>query len=198
MRPKRTKISKKNLVNCGVPSRLHDLYLEDLEVEDKIKQYVLRYTEHLDKVYKEGKGIYFFGNNGVGKTTLACMILKECYTYRYTCKRITFMDYVSLYTRAWGDSEVKQEVEEEINKIKSREFLCIEEIGKENDTKVAVNVLEDLLRYREDNSLPTIICTNLSPKAIKERYGNSIYSLLKGNCVPIKVTGEDKRGCEKW
>ena len=198
MRPKRTKISKKNLVNCGVPSRLHDLYLEDLEVEDKIKQYVLRYTEHLDKVYKEGKGIYFFGNNGVGKTTLACMILKECYTYRYTCKRITFMDYVSLYTRAWGDSEAKQEVEEEINKIKSREFLCIEEIGKENDTKVAVNVLEDLLRYREDNSLPTIICTNLSPKAIKERYGNSIYSLLKGNCVPIKVTGEDKRGCEKW
>lgn len=198
MRPKRTKISKKNLVNCGVPSRLHDLYLEDLEVEDKIKQYVLCYTEHLDKVYKEGKGIYFFGNNGVGKTTLACMILKECYTYRYTCKRITFMDYVSLYTRAWGDSEVKQEVEEEINKIKSREFLCIEEIGKENDTKVAVNVLEDLLRYREDNSLPTIICTNLSPKVIKERYGNSIYSLLKGNCVPIKVTGEDKRGCEKW
>lgn len=198
MRPKRTKISKKNLVNCGVPSRLHDLYLEDLEVEDKIKQYVLRYTEHLDKVYREGKGIYFFGNNGVGKTTLACMILKECYTYRYTCKRITFMDYVSLYTRAWGDSEVKQEVEEEINKIKSREFLCIEEIGKENDTKVAVNVLEDLLRYREDNSLPTIICTNLSPKVIKERYGNSIYSLMKGNCVPIKVTGEDKRGCEKW
>ena len=198
MRPKRTKISKKNLVNCGVPSRLHDLYLEDLEVEDKIKQYVLGYVEHLDKVYKEGKGIYFFGNNGVGKTTLACMILKECYTYRYTCKRITFMDYVSLYTRAWGDSEAKQEVEEEINKIKSREFLCIEEIGKENDTKVAVNVLEDLLRYREDNSLPTIICTNLSPKAIKERYGNSIYSLLKGNCVPIKVTGEDKRGCEKW
>ena len=66
MRPKRTKISKKNLVNCGVPSRLHDLYLEDLEVEDKIKQYVLRYTEHLDKVYKEGKGIYFFGKNGVG------------------------------------------------------------------------------------------------------------------------------------
>ena len=198
MRPKRTKISKKNLVNCGVPSRLHDLYLEDLEVEDKIKQYVLCYTEHLDKVYKEGKGIYFFGNNGVGKTTLACMILKECYTYRYTCKRITFMDYVSLYTRAWGDSVAKQEVEEEINKIKSREFLCIEEIGKENDTKVAVNVLEDLLRYREDNSLPTIICTNLSPKVIKERYGNSIYSLLKGNCVPIKVTGEDKRGCEKW
>ena len=198
MRPKRTKISKKNLVNCGVPSRLHDLYLEDLEVEDKIKQYVLRYTEHLDKVYKEGKGIYFFGNNGVGKTTLACMILKECYTYRYTCKRITFMDYVSLYTRAWGDSEAKQEVEEEINKIKSREFLCIEEIGKENDTKVAVNVLEDLLRYREDNSLPTIICTNLSPRVIKERYGNSIYSLMKGNCVPIKVTGEDKRGCEKW
>ena len=108
------------------------------------------------------------------------------------------MDYVSLYTRAWGDSVAKQEVEEEINKIKSREFLCIEEIGKENDTKVAVNVLEDLLRYREDNSLPTIICTNLSPKVIKERYGNSIYSLLKGNCVPIKVTGEDKRGCEKW
>ena len=175
--------------------RLHNLYVEDLEVDNNIKNYVTKYIKTLDVNYKEGKGLYFYGNNGVGKTTLACMILKECYTYRYTCKRITFMDYVSLYTRAWGDNEMKQEVEEEIKKLKSKEFLCIEEIGKENDTKVAVNVLEDLLRYREDNGLPTIICTNLTPKAIQERYGNSIYSLLKGNCVPIKVVGEDKRGC---
>ena len=198
MRPKRTKISRKNLVNCGVPMRLHNLYVEDLEVDNNVKNYVTNYIKTLDSNYKEGKGLYFYGNNGVGKTTLACMILKECYTYRYTCKRITFMDYVSLYTRAWGDNEMKQEVEEEIKKLKSKEFLCIEEIGKENDTKVAVNVLEDLLRYREDNSLPTIICTNLSPRVIKERYGNSIYSLMKGNCVPIKVTGEDRRWCEEW
>ena len=195
MRPKRTKISRKNLVNCGVPSRLHDLYIKDLEVDNKVKQYITTYIENLDTNLKEGRGLYLYGSNGVGKTTLACMIIKECYTFRYTCKRITFMEYISLYTRAWGDSELKQDVEEEVKKIKDKEFLCLEEIGKENDTKIAINVLEDLLRYREDNGLPTIICTNLTPKAVQERYGNSIYSLLKGNCVPVKVVGEDMRGC---
>ena len=65
--------------------------------------------------------------------------------------------------------------------------------GKEVDSKASAPILEDLLRYREDNGLVTVICTNLSPKDIENRYGVSVSSLLKGNMTPIKIEGVDKR-----
>ena len=73
-------------------------------------------------------------------------------------------------------------------------MVCIqEEVGKEVDSKASAPILEDLLRYREDNGLVTILCTNLSPKDLEKRYGVSVASLLKGNMTPIRIEGIDKR-----
>ena len=58
---------------------------------------------------------------------------------------------------------------------------------------IAAPILEDLLRYREDKHLPTIVCTNLDIDTVEERYGYSIVSLIKGNMTPILIEGEDKR-----
>ena len=98
--------------------------------------------------------------------------------------------------------DIKPATKEEWNKIeddlsylsfRDSEFLALEEIGKEIDTKIAAPILEDLLRYREDKHLPTIVCTNLDIDTVEERYGYSIVSLIKGNMTPILIEGEDKR-----
>ena len=69
----------------------------------------------------------------------------------------------------------------------------LEEVGKEIDSKVSAPILEDLLRYREDNGLVTIVCTNLNISLMTERYGESCISLLKGNTTPVMIECEDKR-----
>ena len=136
-----------------------------------------------------------YGSNGTGKTSIASIIIKEAYKHRYTAKRMTWVDYMTLYTRAWGcnNFELKMHTEDVIKDIKDREFLVLEEIGKEQDNKLAMTLLEDLLRHREDKGFPTIICTNLAPKSVVERYGASIESLIKGNMTPIKLVGKDNR-----
>ena len=48
-------------------------------------------------------------------------------------------------------------------------------------------------KFREDRGLPTIICTNLTPKDVKEKFGNSIISLIQGNMTPYKLVGIDRR-----
>ena len=69
----------------------------------------------------------------------------------------------------------------------------LEEIGKEIDSKIAKPILEDLLRYREEHGLVTIVCTNLTPSTIKELYGASVCSLINGNMTVIVIDSEDMR-----
>lgn len=195
MRPIRTTLSNKNLINMGVPKALLDLSLEDLDLNEKILDYVQGYMDNIDNSFKYNKGLFLYGSNGTGKTSIASIIIKEAYRHRYTAKRMTWVDYMTLYTRAWGcnNFELKMHIEDVIKDIKDREFLVLEEIGKEQDNKLAMTLLEDLLRHREDKGFPTIICTNLAPKSVVERYGASIESLIKGNMTPIKLVGKDNR-----
>jgi DNA replication protein DnaC len=200
-RPVRTKISYENLSLIGVPKKFHDSTIEDFHTYDKeelneVKLFINEYLKELVHRFMDSLGLFLFGSNGVGKSFIACLIVKEAYRRRFSARRLTFVEYIDKYTRVWGAKtpEEKEHLEELFyGSCKSVEFLVIEEVGKEIDTKVATPILEDLLRYREDKGLVTVICTNLSPKAVEDKYGASVFSLIKGNMTPIKIEGIDKR-----
>lgn len=197
-RPKRTNIRTMALTVGGIPRQFVETKLDDfstfgskdlIEVKDFISRYLYDINEQCP--LRNYKGICFFGSNGTGKTMLSSIILREAYLNRFTFKRVTFLEYIKYYTASWNnphDNEVETETA-----IKSVDFLVLEEVGKEIDSKINSSVLEDLLRYREDHCLPTIICTNLVPEELFNRYGNSIASLIKGNTTPIKLATVDRR-----
>lgn len=200
-RPVRTRLSPKNLILMGVPKKFHNLSMRDFVTYDEsdleeVRDFMIDYLSRLPEVFDNSEGLFLYGSNGVGKTFIACMIVKEAYRRRYTSRRVTFVEYVNSYTRMWGAKtpDEKEYLEQEFyNNYKAVEFLVLEEIGKEIDSKVAAPILEDCLRYREDNGLTTIICTNLDLSEVKNRYGASVFSLLKGNMTPVCIEGQDKR-----
>ena len=202
MRPLRTVISKDNLSYMGIPKRFHNVTLDDFDTYNSkqlktfkncVKEYIDHLVEHLED---DGMGLCMLGSNGVGKTMMSCIIMREVYIHRYTARRITFSDYITKHTYIWGANSPaeKDSLETEFyTKYKAVDFLVLEEVGKEVDSKIATPILEDLLRYREDKGLVTCICANLNPETIHERYGESIYSLIQGNMLPIIIETTDKR-----
>lgn len=201
MRPLRKTLSEKNLSIIGIPKKFHNITLDDFETYgdkefEAIKEHIALYLERIEDKFKKGSGLYLYGGNGTGKTTLACVIAKEAYRHRYTSMRVTFSQYVQKYTETWGArSATEREVMEDelFNRYKGVEFLVLEELGKEMDTKAVRPILEDLLRFREDNSLVTIYCSNLAPTQLLDIYGKSIFSLIQGNSFPILLDGIDRR-----
>lgn len=201
MRPVRTTLNEKSLVMMGVPKKFCKSTLDDFDTFGKkslreVKDFIVDYVDNLVDNLEENKGICFIGSNGVGKSFLSCIILKEAYRHRYSCRRVTFSAYIGAYTESWNtrDKSEKDVLESELyEKYKGVEFLVLEEIGKEIDSKIAKPILEDLLRYREENGLVTLICTNMTPKDIKDSYGASICSLINGNMTVIVIDSEDRR-----
>ena len=200
MRPIRDSVSDGSLIMMGVPKRFTKKTLKDFNDYGKkslksVKSFVAEYISHIDENIEDNKGILFVGSNGVGKSLLSCIILKEAYRHRYSCRRVTFSAYISAYTESWGAGKGERDVIEQdlLDKYKGVEFLVLEEIGKEIDSKIAKPILEDLLRYREEHGLVTVVCSNLNTDTIKDIYGNSVLSLLRGSMTRITIDSEDKR-----
>ena len=200
MRPIRPVINNDSLIMMGVPKRFCNKTIEDFNTYGKkslksIKKFMEQYVENIVDNVENSKGICFMGSNGVGKSYLSCIVLKEAYRHRYSCRRVTFSSYISAYTESWrvSKSEISVVEQDLIDKYKGVEFLVLEEIGKEIDSKIAKPILEDLLRYREEKGLCTIICTNLTPDTLKDLYGESVCSLINGNMTVIIIDCEDRR-----
>ncbi|MFI3211676.1 MAG: hypothetical protein R3Y64_11590 [Peptostreptococcaceae bacterium] len=202
MRPKRTSISSLNLSRRGIPKEFHNATLDDLKdfgSEDRrvVNTFVRDYIENIHSQFQNNKGIILSGSNGVGKSFIASLIIKYAYVNRYTSRRCTLVEYKDAYTRMWGSKSPseKEELEEQFYlNFKAVEFLALEEIGKDitlNNT--TVGILEDLLRYREERGLVTIICTNYTRVDLIDKYGSSINSLIQGNCTAIRIVDSDKR-----
>ena len=194
-RPLRITMSRQSLSLLGIPYEFIDTTLNDFDTckskaLKEVKSFCENYISDIDTMKDKVKGILFFGSNGVGKSMLTCIILKEAYRHRYSCRRITFSNYVRMYTK-----EEWNKIEDDLSYLSFRdsEFLALEEIGKEIDSKIATPILEELLRYRYEHGLVTIICTNLDTQSIAERYGESVFSLIKGCMTPIKIVNDDMR-----
>lgn len=111
MRPLRNDICKGSLIMMGVPKKFCDKTIKDFDTFGKkslnqIKTFVQDYLDNLEDNVEENNGICFIGSNGVGKSFLSCIILKEMYRHRYSCRRVTFSSYISAYTESWGAGSV--------------------------------------------------------------------------------------------
>lgn len=201
MRPVREYINDRSLTLMGVPRRFCNNTLDDFDTFGKsslsdVKDFIRDYINDIIPNIEDSKGVCFIGSNGVGKSFLSCLVLIEAYRHRYSCRRVTFSSYIGAYTESWdANNKGEKEVIEQTlyDRYKGVEFLVLEEIGKEIDSKIAKPILEDLLRYREEHGLTTFICTNLTPKMLKEVYGASICSLINGNMTVVLIDSDDMR-----
>ena len=135
---------------------------------------------------------------GNGKTCLASIILGEALEKEYSGCFISFANAMSIIRgidRGVSDNDYEKD------DLKS-DFLVVDELNTSYDeipTRSVKATLEELLRYRTNECLPTIITSNKTLKEIETAFDKKIGSLFEAYFteVHMKETKDMRKFLEK-
>lgn len=155
---------------------------------------VYNYLKNLEEMKEKGVGLLLVGPNGPGKTTLAMIVLKYLSRAGWDVFATSLGEIVETIQRSWKDDE-EGESSDFIEKCRHAKFLVIDDVGKEHrgQSGFVQTTFDNLIRYRVQHRLPTILTTNFTKSELSNTYGESSISLLEGKLIPITVNGDDHR-----
>ena len=116
-------------------------------------------------------GLMFSGQCGNGKSTMTRAVARAV-KYFVQLDKLDGINLRMLVVSAKSLVSCKPEYREEAQRLR---LLAIEDLGNEpaerNDYGNITNPIVDLLEFRYDNQLYTVITTNLTPQQITDKYG---------------------------
>ncbi|MBQ7089013.1 MAG: ATP-binding protein [Clostridia bacterium] len=133
--------------------------------------------------------LLLWGATGIGKTHLCLAIARGVTEQGFGVVYGSVQPLIrrleaERFGREQGDSE---------NQLISCDLLVLDDLGMEFDTPFSRACLYDILNARVLEGKPTVVSTNLSLSAMKERYGDQIASRISGGFVPLLCVGNDIR-----
>lgn len=145
------------------------------------------------------------GPTGSGKTEAAYASAVEAVTVGAAIRDRGVVKTKSLLVRAWTVAGYLAELRPDgspdpvwaiRNRARVAELLILDDVGAELDghaSQHARTELVELMSYRLDRDLRTILTTNLRSEQLKDKVGAPLMSRLKQQCVLLEFTGPDRR-----
>lgn len=156
----------------------------------KVSKVAHNYVENFAEMRKKGKGLLLYGDVGTGKTFTASCIANALIDREIPCFVTNFPRLVNTIT---GMYDGKQDYIDGLNRYR---LLVIDDLASERDTEYMNEVVWNIIDARYRSQLPLIVTTNLTGQQIKYAEDLSkkrIYSRILEMCIPVEVTGADRR-----
>ncbi len=135
--------------------------------------------------------LVMFGNYGVGKTHLAAAIANEVLRRQAQVLFAIVPDLLDHLRSTFGPSS-EVEYDDRFETIRTVALLVLDDLGTENTTPWAREKLFQIVNYRYNDALPTVITSNRKPEDIDPR----IFSRMSDRALceeHIMIDGGDYR-----
>lgn len=154
-------------------------------------------TNDIKQYYKLGTNYCFSSAHGLGKTFVTSCILKRVVENDYTALYVNLVDIINILANYETDKNLKSEARQYLQDV---DFLVIDEfdsrfMGSDNASDLFGRIFEPIVRFRIQNALPTILCTNNTNlnEMFNAALQQSFNSLLKKFKI-VAALGKDFRG----
>ncbi|HTW11874.1 MAG TPA: ATP-binding protein [Solirubrobacteraceae bacterium] len=150
------------------------------------RRFVSRIEENLDA----GRGLWFMGPNGNGKTTLAMLVTKAALDAGRSAARYTLPDLLRKIRNTFStDSH-----EELFERLVAVDLLHIDDIGAEQATPWVLEELYSIVNARYEEQRSMVITTNiLNRDELCEQITERTVSRLTEMCEELPVLNPDLR-----
>lgn len=186
----KVKLRKEHMLLMRMPERYWKADFKGIHDEDT-SHVVKRYMEDIHENLDEGVGLMFWGNNGIGKTSAACVVAKAV---RRTGASVLFTTAENLRT-AVISKEVFSDFQSTEQRASTVDLLVLDDLGKEHVGSTGWNETywENLFRLRGATKKSTLVTCNVDPDGLKKKYHASMLEVMKETIYPIMVSGENRR-----
>ena len=153
-----------------------------------------RFVNGWEKAKAGGYGLLLLGGCGTGKTHLACAIMLELLV-KYACLYPRYYKVTEIFSavRNTYQQGATTNEEETIKFFSSIQLLVIDEVGVQKGSEAEKRILFSILDNRVTSNKPTILMSNLGPKALAELLGDRLYDRVRSKCVPMLFAGPSMR-----
>ena len=184
----------------GIPRRHFAITNLDWNGEDK-EQYniISAFAKFGAKVRDNGYGLIIRGPYGTGKSYAASYVMKMAMYRLFNHPHDAVQDALYISATDFVKAVLRNDHETEDRATNGR-ILVLDDLGKEsrnlqNDSGWAASILTNLVKYRTEHMLHTIITTNLSRDQLLHRYTEYFEEATRATMLHLQLK-ETKRSAD--
>ena len=169
-------------------------FIQETDSQKAAFKLARRFVKGWEKAKAGGYGLLFLGSCGTGKTHLACAIMIELLKeYAFSYPRYYKASEIFSTVRSTYQAGASTNEEETLKFFSSIQLLVIDEVGVQKGSEAEKRILFSILDNRVTSNKPTILMSNLGPKALAELLGDRLYDRVRSKCVPMLFAGPSMR-----
>jgi DNA replication protein DnaC len=154
-----------------------------------VRQYVGAVRERLDA----GRGLWFTGDVGTGKTTVAMLVSKAAMEADRTVAIYSLPRLLALLRDSYDDDAVFS-LNELIDRLCAVDLLHVDDVGAEQSSAWVLEQLYTIVNTRYEDGRALLLTTNLAHDALEAQIGPRTVSRLYEMCgEPLPMFGDDQR-----
>jgi len=193
-RPQIVARNKARGLSAVIPRRYRDIGFDRFPVTEidppETVQATRRFAERIDQRLDEGRGLWFIGPVGTGKTTLAMLVTRAALDAGRSAARYSMPGLLSRIRETF-DSGSHTSLLEQLTAV---DLLHIDDIGAEQTTPWVLEELYTIVNARYEEQRSMVITTNVQDRAtLKEQITTRTLSRLTEMCDELPVLGPDHR-----
>ena len=195
-RPRRIARRKARKLAGVIPRRYQGVSFDRAPVtliEPTVVREVRRYVDTLAQKLADGRGIWFEGDIGTGKTTLAMLISAEALRRGHSVAIYSLPRLLGLLRETFHE-ESEASLSTLLDRLAAVELLHVDDVGAEQSSPWVLEQLYTIVNTRYEDGRAIVITTNLSPPELQEQIGERTVSRITEMCGdPLLLKGTDQR-----
>jgi DNA replication protein DnaC len=195
-RPQRISRARARSLSAVIPRRFQGVSFDRapvVDIDPTIVREVRRFVDDLDAKLDAGDGMWFMGDVGTGKTTLAMLVSKAALDAGRSVA-IYSLPRLLAEIRKTYDGGGERSYLDLLARLAEVDLLHIDDLGAEKTSEWVLEQLYSIVNARYEDSRSLVVTTNLDHEQLREQITERTVSRLVEICGdPLPLYGRDRR-----